>query len=553
MQLPNDILSTGGSDNRTFLEEDDFSLVPPDTIIYTGDLPFKTGDKFPTDSMREWANVYKTNRNLYERKLGGVYSKILFDYTLQNDFLTNTPILHIIPNLPYYTICTDTWVGVLAQEPPKIDGKDSKKIKAVSEVMTLSNADTAYRNIVRDSIVMYGVHVNMIEKLKGGNLTNIEIPLKNWQPLMNKKDISTIDINLVFNITYSPEHGHKIAELMYYHEDGKIEKEVFEYLDSGTLGEKLRYEEDEALDGLGISPITVFTGERVGNSARGQDMYRNWDSAISNYILAYKNLAKQGQRLNEIHRIVPENTTEKDLNTGATYLPNHGVITYNPTPENPNAPDVKVVVPDTRVEQAIKICEEAFKRLCRDTDIPPTMFDPSILSSGNLSSKTLKVAMHKMESTARSKNTLLRKSTKEWICKMAAVSGIELSPADLTIDAENAFVRDEETLTEIIQKRNGGQATLSLEDAIAKLDNKPMHEALTEANKLRGIPNEETDEEVVLTSSGGDSEVTDLSFTLTSTDPGVNIDEQQIEKTVMNSMKRVFHTLLGGMDIGKKE
>ena len=88
--------------------------------------------------------------------------------------------------------------------------------------------------------------------------------------------------------------------------------------------------------------------------------------------------------------------------------------------------------------------------------------------------------------------------------------------SDFTLTAESGFVNDIETITEIVQKRNGGAITLSVEDSIAILDDVSMVEAEVRARQLRGEPPiEQLDSSN--TDSGDGSMVSDVSLTHQST------------------------------------
>ena len=47
-------------------QEDNFSIVAEDTDIWTGELPYKSGDIFPTPAIKERAMTSATNRLIYD-------------------------------------------------------------------------------------------------------------------------------------------------------------------------------------------------------------------------------------------------------------------------------------------------------------------------------------------------------------------------------------------------------------------------------------------------------------------------------------------------------
>jgi len=539
-----------GDDNRTFIEETDFSIVPPDTIVYEGDLRenfiFKQGEAFPTESIRSRASVYLTNSYIYEKKLSPVFGQFLTNlHDYQQDYLTNMPILSLIPSLSDFTTITETWVSMMAKTLPRIEGNDFEKIGLLSEIISASNFDIAYRNAFRSSQILYGNAILMIQKTRGGNFSFVEINPKNWIPVMHPEDPTSIAINLIFN-TFE-KHGEKFVEFIAYHEDGFIEKFTFQH-NGGILGDLLDYKEGWAFDDpdLGISPIVVFSGDSLNGSVYGLDKYRYWESAITACIMAFKNVMILDERLKEIHRIVPASATERDIRTGATYLPNKGVITFEATPEQPQAPDIKVVVPevDRQLKAALDVYDMAVKRLSRDTGIIISLLNPDAISTGNLSSQTLRLLLLRTENAAQAFMTLMKKPLHELVSKVAKIAGIGLEPSEISLNFNYTIAQDPEVMTKMVQERVGRQQTMTLEDAIAILDNKPMHEAILTANKIRGIQNPESTSDVSLRDSGGKSEVSDINFTSVTTDPGVNKDAPS------GGIKEQEFSLIGGMNLG---
>ena len=513
--------------NISLLTEDNFDIVPENTFIWDGELPFKEGDTFPTDFIRERANLFKTNEALYKcEAYDQIFDTIVNFNDYMRDAVTNYPILRVIPTLPDFRMVTDTWVDLLSAKSPKIDGPDTSKITQVSTLLGASNFAVAFQSAVRGALVLYGNAVFRIDRQRGGNPKIVEMPIKNWIPFVNENDITTIDVNCFFNI-FCPKRGYEVVEgvvatgkdwfceFILYHEDGKIEKYTFRYLkDSCKLGELLDRVESQAFNGLGVSPIVVFTGQRIGNTVYGEEQFKKWEASIVSSMKAFETILVLLERTKEIYRVLPEGATQRDENTGVTFMQQTGAIMYRVTQDG-KAPEVKSVTPSVLMDEAIQAYKETVVRVSRDTDLSYTLFDTKELGH-QMTGKALKTAMYRTELKAKSLSTLIQNSAKMLVVKLALAGGIEIDMSDFTLTAESGFVNDIETVTEIVQKRNGGAKTLSLEDSIAILDDVTMAEAQARARQLRGEPPVEQPS-VSNTDSGEGSVVSDVNLTHSST------------------------------------
>ena len=80
--------------NIRYLVEDNFSVVPENTIIWEGELPFKEGDEFPTKFIQERANIFKTNEALYKcEAYDQIFDTIVNFNDYMRDAVTNYPII----------------------------------------------------------------------------------------------------------------------------------------------------------------------------------------------------------------------------------------------------------------------------------------------------------------------------------------------------------------------------------------------------------------------------------------------------------------------------
>lgn len=523
---PNSSATHNRYNNITTLIEDDFNIIPDDHIIWEGVLPFTTGSEFPTSFIRERANLYKTNESLYKGdRYRDIFKSIVNFNDYMRDAVTNYPILRTVANLPDFGVVTDKWVDLLSAKSPKIDGQDMGKISRVSTLIGASNFAIAFQEAVRGSLFMYGNAVFMIDKQRGGNAKVIQMPIKTWIPLVSKTDPTSIDVNVFFNIYSKPNDIYTggsplwFCEFILYHEGGddagKVERIVFHYhKETSTLGVLVSHDEDKAFGGAGVSPIVVFTGQRLGNTVYGNDQYRKWEASIVSAMKAYETILILEERTKEIYRVMPEGATIRDENTGVTYAAQTGAMFYETQDDGSGEPGVSIIVPEIRMKEAIDGYKEAVVRVSRDTDLTYTLFDTKELGT-QMTGKALKTAMFPTELKAKSLSTLILNSAKQLVIKLALAEGFEIDYSDFTLTAESGFVNDTETLAEIVSKRVKDQPTMSVEDAIASLDGITKAEADNKARVLRGEQPIEL-EETEVTDAGDVSEVTKLTPTAVS-------------------------------------
>lgn len=498
--------------NFDYLQETNFSIIQPDVLVWDGELPFKPGDIFPTPHIQERANMFLTNEKLYSNKYDGILDELFSLNDYMRDAITNMNILRLLPSLPDYSTITDQWVELMASTPPRIDGEDDTLISGVSNLLESSNLASFYQATIRGALFMYGNYVCRVDKQSAGNISLIEMPVKLWLPFVSPASPTSIEVNVFFNIFKRPA-GDAVCEFLLYFEDGHIEKHTYAYYPEATrLGELLEVEHSEAFEGLGVSPIVVFTGKTLGG-VEGMEQFRYWDAAIASCIRNYSALLYLVERTKEIYRILPDGATTRDNNTGITYLQQSGVIAYSANANSEHkAPEAHMIVPEVRMTEAVAAYNESLMRLSRDTGLAYSIFNPASLGSSSLSAAALRTHLWRTELKAKSMQTLLNASLKELICKMGLAGGFDLAPSDFQLLIDSGFISDDEAQTSIVQSRLGGQASLTLEQAISTLDKVPMSQARKMARELQGLPPDLDQDQTSLTTDGGQSTVSDLTL-----------------------------------------
>lgn len=494
--------------NYTELRETNFSIYNDIDCIYEGEFPYKSGDTFPTSQIQKRANKYKTNKYLYACKYGEIYPNLINFTDVWRKPLTNWPILQLLPNLPDYREITETNVDLLAAKSPKVDG--DFEVDSLNRVLSSSNFTSACQDIIRNCI-RYGNSVKRISFTEKG-LKLVEMPVKCWEPWVNKNDSTEIECNLFYNIYTKNEQ--KYIEFVSYLKDGTVEKREFYYVDN-KLGALISEVVEKPFE---ISPIVVFTGYSLDGSVIGEDLYKYWEASIAASIRAFGVILQLLERTKEITKIMPASASQRDEVSGATYDAGSDTILY----EDLNNPvKVEYASPTLMINEAISIYELSLKRLSRDTSLSFSMYDTKELGS-NASGKSLKMSMYKTELRATTFKTSIIGTLKELIYKIAQFCGIEVDFSDLTVTWESGFIQDDEELTNIVNARNGGIPTLSLEDSIAILDDLTPSEAKKKAEGITSLANKENGTQAIL---GANLTITEDSMTRSD-----EIEEEKVEE-----------------------
>ena len=476
------------------LTEDDFNINPSNIDIWTGEFPFKPGDKFPRDIDRERANRYKTNKALYENKMNGIMDKVFSWADYMMNPITNLPNLAIVADLPDYQLNTEAWVELIAGDNIIIEAGNTKgdkeykdKMYKVSDIVTNSNTLLTVQDIVRCGYIMYGNKVVKVSKLSNGNAHFEDMPLKCWIPFVNEDATSIIEVNLFFSIIKT-ELGQEI-EFICYHEDGKIVKRTFEY-NGNTIGEQIgEVEETEAFGGKGVSPIEVFTGDHTGDSIIGVDQYRFWDASIAYMIRCLEAIGVLIEQLKEIVRILPEGATRTNEVTGITYVANTGALVYKDGTLVPKEM-VSYVKATIDLKSAIDAYKETLNLVSRATGLPLSYFDTKELGS-QVSAKALEASMIRSRIKARKIFGNFENSLKSAICKLALANGIELSTDEFSIKNVDNFRFDYESMSKVIQSRCGNKETMNQAQAIREYDGISLQLAQEKADEINGVVSEE--------------------------------------------------------------
>mgnify|MGYP001551759078 FL=1 len=460
-------------------QEDNFSIVAEDTDIWTGELPYKSGDIFPTPAIKERAMTSATNRLIYDNDVENIYANIISVFP-EIDPMYGWQIREIITNLPLFKNSTNYWVGLVAGDAPLVD-IDGPEDNDIAHLLDTSNFAETLQNEVRsrflDQISAYRVDLD----LNGiPRITMIEA--KNLVCFVNRDTPTFIEVNVVFSI-YT-KSGVDYIDFVEYHYDGKIVKHTFTY-GGNAIGERVGEPiTEQAFEGkFKASPIVVFKHNVINNAIYGTDQYRYWSASMLAVMRCLQNVLRLGERTREMIRKVPNSAIKKNPVDGSSVFVNKGTIGYSEGADK--SPDIEYVTPEIRMQEAIAALESAQHELAADTQLGVVFFNVEALGS-RLSADSLKAAMYPARIEAKRITSEMKPSVKELIIKLGYLLGYDLDGSKISVEFYDGFPSDPEERKLIMERFTNDKPSLSLEDAIMKLDRVPLRVARKKAQELTG-------------------------------------------------------------------
>lgn len=495
-------MGLGLNDNIIWAPEKNWSIVSDSTDIWEGELPYKPGMQFPTPEIMERATISNTNKLIYNNKVDDIYTNIISIFP-EIDPMYGWQIREIITSLPYFKNATNAWVGLIAGDTPLVDINEDMDIK-LSELIENSNFAETMQNEVRsrfmDIISAYRVDVDITGKPR-----IVAIESKNLICFVNREMPSSIEVNVIFSI-YKDKDGSEYIDFVEYHYDGLIKKHTFNY-SNGCIGEYVQdVQEDKAFGGkFNSSPIVVFKHNVVNNEIYGTDQYRYWSPSMLAGMRELQNILRLGERTREMIRKVPNSAIKKNPGDGSSVFYNKGTIGYNDG--NDSSPDIEYVVPEIRMEEAVKALNSAVKQIGMDTQLGAAFFNLEALGS-RLSADSIKAAMYPAKLEAQRMTTEMKPAVKELIVKLGYIADLDISSSKLSVEFYDGFPKDELNDIKAIQMRlESSRPSITLEDAIMKLDRVPLRIARQKAKEIREEAPEVVDEQNEVVFSTDDENV----------------------------------------------
>ena len=170
-------------------------------------------------------------------------------------------------------------------------------------------------------------------------------------------------------------------------------------------------------------------------------------------------------------------------------------------------------IPDIPIEKAIEVYKKSLERVSRDTGLSYALFDPETVKMGSAhSAKALKAILWKTEMIGSSYINALTDTFRSLLNKMLKTYNIDIDFDNISISFSPG-VHDAESEIEMVQKRNGGAVTMSVEDSLVVLDKVSKDVAINSARKLQGLEPIDNSVDARDTYSGDSSVVSDVDLT----------------------------------------
>jgi hypothetical protein len=174
--------------------------------------------------------------------------------------------------------------------------------------------------------------------------------------------------------------------------------------------------------------------------------------------------------------------------TGGSMFFNRGTVSYPDGIEN--TPDIAYVVPDVPIDKALSAFERAIKNISIDTKLGSVFFDIEKMGS-NLSAKSIEAALYPTKIEALRIQNSVKTYMVETVLKLCLSCGVDLEQSDINFEWSDSFPKDIKEFTEAIMLRlNSRIPTISMSDAIMKLDGVSNRVAIQKANEILNIKNE---------------------------------------------------------------
>lgn len=500
--MNNVISSVGG--NITYAKENNFSLLNTDTDIWEGELPYKPGSEFPTPNIKNRADKLKTARLLFYNDSESIFESLISIFP-EIDPTTGWQIRELVANIPQFKNCINSWVGVLVGKMPIIDCRNDQYDLLVSKVLDSSNL-TQFVLTEATNLFLEDTSIYKISESLSGKPHISYVDSKNVVLFVNKNNIDEVEVVVVFNINNTENK----VEFIEYHYDGLIVKRVFDYYD-GTIGSEHidKFESEMWLENNKISPIIVFTHNKIGNNVYGRSVLEDWSTSIVTAERELQNVFRLGERLREVIRKVPESSIKRDNVTGGSMFFNRGTISY---PDGiDHTPDIEYVAPEVPIDKALNAFERAIKNISMDTKLGSVFFDIEKMGS-NLSAKSIEAALYPTKIEALRIQNTIKSYMIETIIKLCLSCGIDVEQSDINFEWSDSFPKDLKEFTEAIMMRlNSKTPTISISDAIMKLDGVSNRVAIQKANKILHVKEESKVENFVATNIANNSITNEVS------------------------------------------
>lgn len=470
---------------QTVQVEKNFNIISENIDIYPSDysFPIKTGDTFPDKKLQDRANKSFTNRLLFRNNYEKIFSTYLQSIP-EIDMTYGFQIRDITAEIPHFYKVVSGFTGLTIGNGVLFDFPDAVDARC-DTLISSSNMNETLKSIIEGDF-MDACNLYKVNRDNKGNPVIEQIPTKNFIVYNDPNNLASIYSYLTFSIIKGK------IEFIEYLYNGIIRKVVFEYHDS-KIGKQLGdIEETVAFDGkYKEAPVVLFRNNVLNlNDTYGYDRFSQFDSSVLAVCKAFMNLLRLDEKCREIIRKVPDSAISRNVGAGGAFW-NRGTISYNENTEKDLRPDIEYITPDLKnnIEACIEVYKQSVKTLAMSSGLSHIFFDFERAGTGVLSGKALESMMMPTLIEVNKLITSKEKPVKELVRKICLLGDIDTPINKIDVDFNEGLPKDEKEQTDIVVERLNSR-TISLVDAIRKLDRVPMRIAREQANTILGLVNE---------------------------------------------------------------
>lgn len=440
------------------------------------DLSFlDIGKPWPPPSEKERLEKYRENKLLYKGKHNEVYKDWV--RLLRDD---QKATLEIILN--WHKRLSKLWGDLLLSEPPKFSGSNKKEQEEINNIVEDNNlVNIAYETVV--DISRYGDGLlNIYSDGKRGFIGSTQPGI--WFPVVDRDNIKNV-LYHVLAWTYDEGVGtnKKTYLKVQIHEKGRITKRLYSL--SKEANKIAGQATPESVTSTGIEDFLVIPISNVVTSDDifGDDDYTDLDTIIQEMEIRIAQISRILDKHSDPNMYGDEEALEEDPETGKVTFRGGGK--YFPVSEGGQVPGY--VVWDAQLESNWKELEFLLGQLYIISETSAACFGDlksGLAESGSALRRLMMAPLAKTQRIRMRLDPAVKKAIK--LCSKFN-GNIDLAKAPISIAWQDGIPKDDREEAEIMSIRTGGTGgarTISVLNAIKRLDNKTDEDAQTEMDRI---------------------------------------------------------------------
>ncbi|MDP4092588.1 MAG: phage portal protein [Bacillota bacterium] len=433
------------------------------------------GMPWPPPSEADRLKKYQENKALYK----GKHNDVFRDWVrlLRDD---QKATLEIILN--WHKRLSKLWADLLLSEPPNITSSTSKEDQVeVDSIIDDNNLINTLYEVVID-ISRYGDGLlNIYSDGKKGHVGSSQPGI--WFPVVDRDNIKNVLYHvLAWTYIEGKDSNKKTYLKVQIHEKGKITKKLFSINDNKKIS--LQVNADEVIN-TGIDDFLVIPVNNVVTSddIYGDDDYTDLDSIIQEMEIRISQISRILDKHSDPNMYGDENALDEDPDTGKVTFKGGGK--FFPVSEGGTAPGY--VVWDAQLEANWKELEFLLSQLYIISETSAACFGElkqGLAESGAALKRLMMAPLAKTQRIRMRIDPAAKKAIR--LCSKFNGNN-DLSKKPINILWQDGIPKDDREEADIMAIRTGstgGARTISVHNAIKRLDNKTDEEVAAEMEKI---------------------------------------------------------------------